>query len=196
LSDRFRADRRYRTLLLVAAGLGVALALLLWLLAVHPINESAYNDGRARSLLYFVIFFWAAPAVVWIADRLVSRLRPLGAVTVALAVFPTTMLLLALHVREAHALQDRAVAVYRGYTRDISALHDVGFHERHGRYVTVCAVEGERPEYGNPAEFCLEINLRRPKGSQVEGGYRLRAEAGEFPAEPQDCFGDTVACSR
>ncbi|MEJ7891394.1 MAG: hypothetical protein WKF94_01980 [Solirubrobacteraceae bacterium] len=95
--------------------------------------------------------------------------------------------------------EDEALGVFAAYTSRFPAdrLGDPFVLRRFDDTVEVCANEEGRP----PALFCTEIQLSRPRGKQVAGGFRTSPDSvveveggGAIVERPYDCFGNTLVC--
>ena len=116
---------------------------------------------------------------------------------VAALIAPAAIAGIAAFYSDELADQRQAKAVFNRYTSRFpeEELGQPGIRDQVDRYVTVCA-EQDEPEL---TQFCVEVNLTRPRGREVEGGYRyvvdeLANDGGFSAIEPFDCFGDPTRC--
>jgi ketosteroid isomerase-like protein len=103
--------------------------------------------------------------------------------------------------------RDEYLKMLRSFTEDFEAFRveveqiiDAG----NDRVVAITRFSGTGKGSGMPVEmrmasvYSLEIMTSRPRGTEVQGGFRYyldQTRAYRFvSAEPFDCFGDTVVC--
>ncbi len=72
-------------------------------------------------------------------------------------------------------------------------LHAVAIRSQYQSVIDICAQEGPDPNPNRDFDeqlFCLDMVLNRPKGNEVFGGWRQRADAAGPEDGGFDCFGD------
>jgi hypothetical protein len=180
--------------------LAFALGAYLWLALVTPTSASSYGSSTfVRIWLYAVVAVIGGVIVVGILWTNGATLRTHLIVAVlalmGLGIWGLTL-------RDDHRDFNQARAVFDRYTEHFPSgrLGHRVITQHYTRAVTMCA--DERVASGRPGQaFCLEMDLFRPRGEEVQGGYRYRYDDQDpdinyhgFPESPFDCFGYTAGC--
>jgi hypothetical protein len=204
-----REERQRRELLQAHAVSGVLAAVLMasW---VWPFDDDAAlsRPGLAGLAGWAIVWVVAQWAVSESADSL-SWTRRTRLVAVGLAI-PVALVAWGAVLLDDHRTQRDAGRVFDAYTHRFPRDYftETSIVDRIDRFVTVCgSVRGKQQG------FCTEVNLTRPRGRQVQGGYRFAFDDPGFETEayladqgystsgwpieePFDCFGLAIKCSR
>jgi hypothetical protein len=187
LSDHPNA-RRNRWVVVVGLASAVVTAAL-WSTYIEPIDTGAYqglNSPDYWALLFFLPLL--APIATFLAVR---RHASWWRYAVGASIAPLIMVWAAWALREERSEQRRALDVFAAYTHRFpdGRLRDPTVVDGGEEYLTVCADEGS----SGLKRFCVDIELRAPRGEQVMGGYRLD-DRNQEAYGPTDCFGETLRC--
>lgn len=164
------------------------LAVPIWIVWVHPLTDADWGEPAWVGSWWLALLYGAAAlAWAWLKDNRWALTRAPARLQYAVAflTIPFIALVVGAFLIDKHDRQDRAVQVFERYTSRFPerALGSPFIYSSATDTVTVCAYQP-----GQEADFCALIDIDRPAGREVTGGFRQVASEDTFGR--YDCFGE------